>query len=1007
MARNNVLLPVLGGIALVGLAAFFMLRGGDVAQGDAAVDVLRQDSAATSAEGARKLVVPAAERAERPDALPASITPMAAAVSTDKPALPESFRLALGALTGRVLDAADAPVPGMTVELVGGRKSMVLLPRDALLAEGGLDFNPIVGSAVTGDDGRFRLADLEPRTFGGLILDPGGPRALLHVLDISPVSGQEKDLGDIRLPATATLKGRLVDERGAAIAGARVRATELPMAGIPGMEFVIGSVADFRTGGAVLIPSSAQTLDHDVVFAPPANLMRLEKHLPLPTTYTDATGAFVLSGVIPGLVLFAADDGVHLPLVKESVPTGAAGGERDLGALVMGDGVTLRGRVMNDKGEPVAGAEVLTGNALGVVPAALLKGPARSDAEGRFTVKGLRDALVWTAARTDRRKEYSAFSTEDLSREFVITLPAPRTLTVTVTDEKGLMVRDARFFGRIIEESEIPDFLVPPRPLDGQVTTDDKQPGVYTLSDLQPGKWELAVNAPGFGLERAESDLNAGDGSVEVRLVAGRALLVKVVRKSDGTPVEHALVAAYQSKDESPDTAVRTGLDGRARFTALRPGDVNLMVTHPALAITEQKALVPGGDSAGGAEVQEVLVELMAGSTILGHVLENGGPPLEPLMIVLAPPRDGLGDSEIPRVTISDLDGNFRFDQVEGGTANLEARSRNDLQSGLMLFETFFNSPLAEASVEVPASSEVQATLVIGAALAEVDSGYLAGRLVVNGRAAEGWKVRSFGEIRRTAVVDNGGRFDLGRIAAGDVRLAFSAPGTSLMEGSTDTQEVALAKDEHKFVELSFSTGGIRGRVSSAQDGRGIPGVKVRAVADGQDGNWFRQAGGVSGPDGSFSIETISAGKYRISARADGFANSSSEPFTVTELQVVSGIELRLAKALHAEGTLTLSSGEKPSWMWLVATSADGTTRDTAQVDRKTGKFSFDGLAPGAWTLTLATDLDDDLAPLEMSFDRDVTGLELVFEPAPIPEDAVEAAQSDGVIIVNTFESGK
>ncbi len=988
MAANRVLLPVVGGLVLVGLAAFLMLRGDVDASGGEAAAVLRQDSAASATDGSRNAVAPATERTSLPAALPASIAPVAAVVSVDRSALPESFRRSLGVLTGRIIDASEAPVPGMTVELVGGRKSMALLPRDALLTEGGLDFNPIVGSAVTGPDGRFRLADLEPRTFGGLILDPGGPRALLHALDTSPVSGQEKDLGDIKLPATATLKGRLVDERGAAISGARVRATELPMAGIPGMESVIGSIADFRAGGAVLVPSSAQTLDHDVVFAPPASLTRLEKHLPLPTTYTDATGAFVLNGVIPGLVLVAADDGVHLPFVKEGVPTGAAGGERDLGALTMGDGTTLHGRVMNDKGEPVAGAEVLSGNALGIVPAALLKGPVSTDAEGRFAVKGLRDALVWTAARTDRRKEYSAFSTDDLTREFVITLPAPRTLHVTVTDGNGVMVGNARFFGRIIEESKIPDFLVPPRPLDEHVKPTAGQPGAYTLSDLQPGKWELAVNAPGFGLERAEADLSAGDGSVEIRLPEGRALIVRVVKASDGTPVEHAFVAAYQGEKESPDTAMRTDADGRARFTALRAGDVKLQVTHPALAIAEQNAIVPGTD--GIADVPEVLVELMAGSSILGTVLENGGPPLEPLMIVLAP-RDGPGDSELPRVTVSDLDGNFRFDQVEGGTVHLEARSRNDLQSGLMLFEAFFNSPLAQETVEVAANSETRATLVIGAALADVDTGFLAGRLVVNGRAAAGWKVRSFGEIRRTAVVDEGGRFDLGRVEAGEVMLAFSAPGTSLMEGSTDTRQVALVKDEHKFVELSFSTGGIRGRVTSAQDGHGIPGVKLRAVGDGQASNWFRGSGGVSGPDGNFNIETISAGTYRMTASADGYANSSSEAFTVTELAVVSGIEVRLAKALNIAGTLSLSSGEKPTWMWLVAESADGTTRDTAQVDRKTGKFSFDGLAPGDWTLTLATNLDDDLAPLPMHFDHDRTDLKLVFDPAP--EDA-EAGQT-------------
>ena len=1004
MARNRVVLSVLGGLVVAGVAFLLVLRGAGAEGSDAdgAVAVLQQQRAAAPAVE-RAPLLSGATPAAAPAALPASFAPEAPAPGADAHALPESYRRALGALTGRVLEADGAPVAGMTVELLGGRKSMVALPRDALLSEGGLDVNPVVGQAVTGEDGRFRLTDLEPRTFGGLVLDPSGPRAVLRLLDVSPSSGQERDLGDIVLVATATLKGNIIDDRGAPLAGVRVRATQVPMAGMPGMESVIGAIADFRGGGAVLVPAGTETLQHDIIIAPPASLTRLEKHLPIPTTYTDAAGAFVLSGVVPGIALFAADDGVHLPLVKDSVPTGGAGGERDLGKLAMADGRTLHGRMMNDRNEPLAGAEVLAGNPLGIVPASVLKGPVRTGPDGRFTVPGLREGLVWTAARTDRRQEFTAFSSDDLSREITFTLPAPRTLRVTVTDEKGAPLTGARLFGRQVEDRHTPDFLVPPRPLDAQVSTSKEEPGLYVLADLAPSTWELAVSVRGYGTERAEADLSGGDTSVQVILPAGRGVVVRVVRASDHhTPVEHAFVAAFQSDDDSPDTGARTDARGIAHLADLRRGEVRLQVTHPALAIAERTASVSGPEVG---EMDEVLVELQSGSTILGSVLENGGPPAEPLMVMFEA-HDATGDAELPRATVTDADGNFRFDQVEPGSVNLEARSRSDLQSGgLSIFETFFNSPLAETKVDIPVAGEVQATLVVGAALADTDTGWLGGTLAVNGRAAEGWKVRTFGRIRRTASVDAAGHFDLGRIEAGEVVLSASPPGASLMDGMGHNKVVTLAKDEHKLVDMAFSTGGVRGKVSSAADGRPLAGVKVRAAAGSDEGTWFGQASAVTGPDGSFQIDTVAAGEYRLTASTDGYANATGQAFRVTEMQVVSAPELRLAAALRAEGVLSVSGDAKPTWMWLVATSADGTTRDTAQVDRKTGAFSFDGLAPGSWTLTLATDLDGEFAPLTMSFDHDVTGLKLVFDPAPEePAENAETAGDDAQGKVVTFE---
>src|SRR5262249_4252083 len=148
-----------------------------------------------------------------------------------------------GGLTGRVITAAGEPVASLPVELIGGRPPLLRRGPPALLQEGGPDLHPPRGPPGTGAGGPLPLPPLEPRPPGRLRPDPGGPRALLWPLEVTPVSGETRDVGDIKLPEAVTLLGRVVDEHGTPIAGARVRATDFPYAS------ALPDVAQFRKGG--------------------------------------------------------------------------------------------------------------------------------------------------------------------------------------------------------------------------------------------------------------------------------------------------------------------------------------------------------------------------------------------------------------------------------------------------------------------------------------------------------------------------------------------------------------------------------------------------------------------------------------------------------------------------------------------------------------------------------------------------------------------------------------
>ena len=132
--------------------------------------------------------------------------------------------LELAQLRGRCVDDAGAPLAGVTVHLSGSAR----FGNDALAPRPGPWKNP--DSLVTGADGRFGFAfaaaaelsfSLRARAEGRL------PRSgSWRLID----AGQGIDLGDILLPAGVQVRGRVVDEDGAAVQGASVVLTALPVA---------------------------------------------------------------------------------------------------------------------------------------------------------------------------------------------------------------------------------------------------------------------------------------------------------------------------------------------------------------------------------------------------------------------------------------------------------------------------------------------------------------------------------------------------------------------------------------------------------------------------------------------------------------------------------------------------------------------------------------------------------------------------------------------------------
>ncbi len=112
-------------------------------------------------------------------------------------------------ILGRLLDSSDEP-------LAGGRATAVASSFEGTTPR--IDWP----SAVSGDDGRFEIADARADLPHCVLLAADGFSTLVFDLPPDELERRELDLGDIRMRPPAWIAGRIVEESGEAVAGAYV-----------------------------------------------------------------------------------------------------------------------------------------------------------------------------------------------------------------------------------------------------------------------------------------------------------------------------------------------------------------------------------------------------------------------------------------------------------------------------------------------------------------------------------------------------------------------------------------------------------------------------------------------------------------------------------------------------------------------------------------------------------------------------------------------------------------
>ena len=536
----------------------------------------------------------------------------------------------------------------------------------------------LTAAAETDRQGRFLLVPVVG-THNLEVTAPGFLRARVQGLAVSP--GRPVAELTVRLLPGAVLAGRVLDEAGAPIAGARVLLAD-----------VDGSALE---------------------------------------TLSDPAGHYRLNGIDPG----EHEVSIHLEADHASLPrVRIARGENRLDLPFVRRG--FRGRVLSPEGEPVAGAEVrisgiggehtattgvdgvfafrmvvgwarLDVKTAGYVPyrsrPLRIDGAAAQEIEVRLTrggtlrgrVSGIPDGerpTIRVSAANYETQERGSTSVADALGRYQILGLGPGTWQVTASADGRWISGEATLRpgasearldltfpaywpvrGRVLDGNGTPVeealvFLHDGAGPQGSARSDAD--GTFSLQ-LPDGTYEVMAEREGYapmGMAEPVTVAGAAAGDVEIRLAAETRLTGRVLGL---TPEELAetTVTARQQDIYSSDPSWFDDRDGSYAFEHLSPGDWVVSACRGGELAEARLHVAPGETDA------KLDLTFVRGDLTLRGAL-HGGDPLANYVAELSRYREGELD-EGPRTSAPDRQGVFQFTRLRPGRYRLEIQDAN------------------------------------------------------------------------------------------------------------------------------------------------------------------------------------------------------------------------------------------------------------------------------------------------------------------------------------------
>jgi 5-hydroxyisourate hydrolase-like protein (transthyretin family) len=776
---------------------------------------------------------------------------------------------------GNVVEAEDAPVAAVPVwcaqapPLPGGWHRLARARRQLE--------RPLLPWAVSGSGGAFNIADLAAGPLRLTALKPGAPPADSGPLTLAAGGTARVTL---RLVKGTWLALQVVDSEGRVLPGVSAHVFTNEEGRAASMwRSIVGS------GASRGEPIAGGTSDSE-------GALRLQS---LPS------GPLGLELILSGYVTRWLD--VELP----------AGG-KDLGPQVLEPGATVSGRVVDERGQGVADADVYAsagpwgGREFG--PPA-----ARSDPLGNFAIADRpRQGKIFLEARSEGLV---------MSQPVKVVLPPPgpvelrvsraRALEGHVLDERSTEpVRGARVSAaRVMQRTIGSGNLYFSR---GGAEGETDEAGLFRLEALEAGNYTVTVTASGYKRTQVEATVPE-EGQPKVLTVAlkhGVAIRGRVVDAQEAPAGGLDVYANPAARQTGTATAAmsggsaRTGSDGSFLIEGLETGRYEVLAEDETGAQAREMA------DAGGTE--EVVLRLQSPGALDGTVVSSDRTPVAGAKVMTMGPS-GMVEGE--RTT--DVRGSFAFEGLPPGRYMLMASDEKHAS--------------ARQQVTVEASRTVQVELAFK------PGGVVVG--TVRGLSPEELNnCQVFSDAGISAYPAADGNFRLEGVPVGVSRVtAFVLSSTKQRSAPVDLKDL----DTPVSVTLDFSNG-ITLTGSVRREGRPAQGIGVQAQPVGQGTG----SGTVTDQDGQFEIKGLDPGQFVVSALDDQGRTLVSQRVTAT---TDTRVDLVVPGGSLAGRVTDASSGSPVAEATVRATpQGEGGQGQVSSTD-DAGSFAFHELADGAFVV--------------------------------------------------------
>jgi len=665
------------------------------------------------------------------------------------------------------------------------------------------------------------------------------------------------------------------------------------------------------------------------------------------TAVTDAKGNFSFAPLLPRAYQIG---GMHPAFAIESASVTLPATKTR--SFVAQQFAQAKGRVIDEEKKPVGAAMV---TALGNAGA---RGrTSLTNAAGEFVVRIVPapSAIPVTAAKRDYVNGSSApriWQPGETRNDLVITLAKGFVAQVKVIDKQRQPVPNAQVnVTRSAEGGRQRAVMIacadPSKP-DCHRTGAD---GIVSVRTTE-GRHDLMVVGDDIAPVRSPNQqLTARAPQIVITVDRGVEISGRVVH-ADGTPVVGAIVDAPTAVMQRTATSAA---DGSFTIAGVASGSSVLTAHTVDGNLTSAPVTV-------NAPARDVTITMPQGARIEGRITDRATQQPVTDFTVLLPRRGNPRPNDFANAgsPIHADDGHYALENVTPGAIEILVRATGYVPGSRSDINAEDGKTVSNIDIQLDRGTTVS------------------GRVTSSGAPVAGVQVRqgfqrspAFGN----ATTDADGFYSLDGVAEGDRTIEFQKSGYIVLHKPIT---VTAGKDVHLDAELDHGRE-LRGRVVD-RTGAGMPSVFVTANTPGQQGMGNTTA--TTDSDGSFLIQGLVDGKYKVVARKEGLVSAEADNVDLPQSRALT---LTMDAGATINGRVT---GLPPEQLTqVIVTASGGTSRNQTYVDAG-GNFSLTGLPDGRVRLdafltsasnrrmapTKTITIENGVAPpVELNFDEGIT----------------------------------